>query len=143
MHRHKSFVVPVVSILVIVFLIAGCQKETTAKDYYQKSFQFINAGSTQDAIDLLTLAIEKDPSFFEAYYNRGVMYYCQEKYQKALNDFDKAISINKQNASAFASRGTVYEKLSKPDLALADFKTAARLGDKETQDFLRSKGVTW
>lgn len=71
------------------------------------------------------------------------MYYCQEKYQKALNDFDKAISINKQNASAFASRGTVYEKLSKPDLALADFKTAARLGDKETQDFLRSKGVTW
>lgn len=143
MCRHKIYVVPVLLIFIAIVFLVGCEKETTAKDYYQKSFQFINAGSTQDAIDLLTLAIGKDPSFFEAYYNRGVMFYCQEKYQKALDDFDKAISLNKQSASAFASRGTVYDKLSKPDQALADFKTAARLGDKETQDFLRSKGVTW
>ncbi len=143
MCRHKIYIVPVLLIFISIVFFTGCQKETTAKDYYQKSFQFINAGSTQDAIDLLTLAIGKDPSFFEAYYNRGVMFYCQEKYQKALDDFDKAISLNRQSASAFASRGTVYDKLNKPDQAIADFKTAARLGDKETQDFLRSKGATW
>ena len=143
MFRHKNCAVPVLLIFIAIVFLVGCEKETTAKDYYQKSFQFINAGSTQDAIDLLTLAIGKDPSYFEAYYNRGVMFYCQEKYQKALDDFDKAISLSKQSASAFASRGTVYDKLSKPDQALADFKTAARLGDKETQDFLRSKEVTW
>jgi len=143
MYWHKITVVPVSLILIAVLFIAGCQQETTAKDYYQKSFQFINAGSTQDAIDLLTLAINKDPSFFEAYHNRGIMYYCEKKYEKALDDFDKAISLNKQNASAFASRGTVYDKLNKADQALMDFMMAARLGDKETQDYLRSKGITW
>ncbi|HQO64965.1 MAG TPA: tetratricopeptide repeat protein [Syntrophorhabdus sp.] len=143
MYRHKIFIVPVLLIFVAALLTAGCQQETTAKDYYQKSFQFINAGNTQDAIDVLTFAIDKDPSFFEAYYNRGVLYYCQEKYQKALDDLNKAVSLNRQNAGAFASRGTVYDKLSKPDLALADFKEAARLGDKETQDYLKSKGIAW
>jgi tetratricopeptide (TPR) repeat protein len=143
MYRNKICVVIVSLLLIAVVFIVGCQKETTAKDYYQKSFQFINAGSPQDAIDLLTLAINKDPSFFEAYYNRGVMYYFQKKYQNALNDFDKAISLNANHAGAFAGRGTVYDKLSRSDQSLMDFKTAARLGDKETQDYLKAKGIAW
>lgn len=126
-----------------ILLTTGCRNETTAQDYYQKSFQFINAGSTQDAIDLLTLAINKDPSFFEAYYNRGTMYYVQQKYQDALRDFDKAISLNTNHAGAFASRGTVYDRLNMADQSLVDFKRAARLGDRETRDYLRSKGITW
>lgn len=143
MYKHKISLVLVSLILITVMFVVGCQKETTAKDYYQKSFQFINAGNTQDAVDLLTLAIDKDPSFFEAYYNRGIMYYFQKKYQKSLDDLDKAISLNASHASAFASRGTIYDELCKPDQALKDFKTAARLGDTETQDYLRSKGITW
>lgn len=142
--QERSISVVFLSVaLMSLLLCGGCQKETTAKEYYQKSFQFVNAGSTQDAIDLLTLAIQKDPAFFEAYYNRGVMYYCQEKYQKALDDFDKAVSLNTSHAGAFASRGTVYDKLNMPDKSLADLKTAARLGDKETQDYLRSQGIVW
>ncbi len=39
------------------------------------------------------------------------MFYCQEKYQKALDDFDEAVNLNRQSASAFASRGTVYDSL--------------------------------
>lgn len=143
MVAHKKCAFFVSLILMALVFGAGCQKETTAKDYYRKSFQFVNAGSTQDAIDLLTLAIEKDPSFFEAYYNRGVMYFCQEKYQKALDDFDTAISLNKSHAGAFASRGTVYDKLNMTEKSLADLKMAARLGDTETQGYLLSKGLDW
>jgi tetratricopeptide (TPR) repeat protein len=143
MYKHKISLVLASLILIAVMFAVGCQKETTAKEYYQKSFQFINAGSTQDAIDLLTLAINKDPSFFEAYYNRGIMYYFQEKHQKALDDLDKAISLNANHAGAFASRGTVYDKLNMPEKSLADLKIAARLGDKETQDYLKAKGIAW
>jgi tetratricopeptide (TPR) repeat protein len=143
MYRNKICVATVSLLFIAVVFVVGCQKETTAKDYYQKSFQFINAGSTQDAIDLLTLAINKDPSFFEAYYNRGIMYYFQKKYHKALDDLDKAISLNAKHAGAFASRGTVYDKLIMPEKSLADLKTAARLGDKETQDYLKAKGIAW
>jgi tetratricopeptide (TPR) repeat protein len=130
-------------VAVPIMFMTGCRNETTAMEYYEKSFQFINAGSPQDAIDLLTLAINKDPSFFEAYYNRGVMYYFQNKYQNALDDFDKAISLNANHAAAFAGRGMVYDKLSRSDQSLMDFKMAARLGDKETQDYLKEKGIAW
>jgi tetratricopeptide (TPR) repeat protein len=143
MYRFNISVLSVYLILIAVLFVVGCQKETTAKEYYQKSFQFINAGSTQDAIELLTLAINKDPSFFEAYYNRGVMYYCQEKYQLALNDFDKAVSLNSNHAGAFAGRGTVYDKLNMPEKSLHDLRTAARLGDNETRDYLRANGIVW
>jgi tetratricopeptide (TPR) repeat protein len=143
MRERNTYLSLVLLVAVSIMFTAGCSNETTAREYYQKSFQFINAGSPQDAIDLLTLAINKDPSFFEAYYNRGVMYYFQKKYQNALNDFDKAISLNANHAGAFAGRGTVYDKLSRSDQSLMDFKTAARLGDKETQDYLRTKGITW
>lgn len=144
MARKTSRLLPVAFGFAFLLLATGCRNETTAQEYYQKSFQFIHAGNTQDAIDLLTLAIEKDPSFFEAYHNRGAMYYYQKNYSEALKDFDKAISLSRRNAAApFASRGAVYEKLNEPDRALADFKTAARLGDQEAQQRLRSKGVTW
>ncbi len=143
MRKKATHVLPVLLALLVLSLTAGCKNETTAQDYYRKSFQFINAGSVQDAIDLLTLAVEKDPSFFEAYYNRGTMYYYQKKYQEALKDFDKAISLNGHHAAPFAGRGTVYDKLNQPDQALADFKTAARLGDKEAQQLLSSKSLTW
>lgn len=135
---------PIIPVLIFVTLLtAGCHKETTAKDYYQKSFQFINAGQTQDAIDLLTLAISKDPVYFDAYYNRAAMYFCQKKYSLALNDYNRAIELNPQNAGAYAGRGSVYDKMNKADRSLSDFKTAARLGDKETQEHLRSKGMAW
>jgi tetratricopeptide (TPR) repeat protein len=143
MQRKGVILWSVLFLAFAVLCITGCGEETTAKEYYQKSFQFINAGSIQDAIDLLTLAIGKDPSFFEAYYNRGVMYYCQEKYQKALDDFDKAISLDSKHAGAYASRGTVYDKLNMPEKSMVDLKTAARLGDKETQDYLKSKEIAW
>lgn len=143
MHRLKICVVPVYLVLLATVSLVGCQKETTARDYYEKSFQFVNAGSTQDAIDLLTLAIKKDPSFFEAYYNRGTMYFFQEKYDLALKDFDKAISLNANHGGSYASRGTVYDRMNMPGESLADFKAAARLGDKDTQDYLKSKGVGW
>ncbi len=127
----------------VVCTMTACSNETTAKDYYQKSFQFINAGSTQDAIDLLALAIAKDPSYFDAYYNRAVLYYCQEKYDKALADLNKAISLKPDHPGAYASRATVYDQLNRADESLADLKTAARLGDSDTQEHLRRKGIDW
>lgn len=143
MSKRYAYIPAVCCALFLTFFTWGCNRETTAKEYYQKSFQFINAGSTKDAIDLLSLAIKKDPSFYEAYYNRGVMYYCQDKYQEALDDFNKAIDLRPDDATVYASRGTLYSKMNREALSLADLMTAARLGDMETREYLASTGVNW
>ena len=41
-------------------------------------------------------AIKLDPNLWQAYIQRGILYFMQKKYQKALDDFEQEISLNKQ-----------------------------------------------
>lgn len=145
MHKNLKFFI--ISVCFTFFIIAGCtdtkDKGPTAKDYYNKAFHFIDAGFPQEAINLYTLAIEKDPNFIEAYYNRGVVHFTLREYRQALADFNKVIEKRPDMASAYASRGSTFEKLNDHYNALKDYKMAARLGDKDTQEYLKSKNIKW
>ncbi|HOW55464.1 MAG TPA: tetratricopeptide repeat protein [Syntrophorhabdaceae bacterium] len=139
--------------LVIVFLVcavvvsAGCSGSEsdgmTAQEYYKKAYQFIDAGYPVEAIELLDLAIKKDPGYFEAYYNRGVVYYLMKNYKAAIWDLSKAISINPKSSEAYASRGEVYEMMKESEKAYSDYRTAARMGNKGAQKYLKLKNVSW
>jgi len=134
-------------LLCAVLISAGCSKSdndgATAKDYYKKANQFIDAGYPKEAVDLLDLAIKKDPNYFEAYYNRGVVYYLMKNYKAAIDDLSKAISVDPKNSTAYASRGEVYETMKDSEKAIKDYKKAAQLGSRETQDYLRAKNISW
>lgn len=135
-------------LLVCAFVTcAGCSKDednaTTAGDYYRQAYRFIDAGHPREAIDLLSLAIKKDPNYYEAYYNRGVVFYLLKDYPKALDDFSKAISIDPKNPSAYASRGEVHEIMRENEKAYSDYRTAARMGNGEARKYLTSKGLSW
>ena len=125
----------------------GCsEKESqkpTARDYFDRAYQFVDAGNIQDAISLYTLSIEKDPRFADAYYNRGVMHYFLKNYRQAIEDFDKTIALNPSHSMAYASRGRVYEVMKNDHQAVIDFRAAARLGDKDARDYLKSKAIGW
>ena len=45
------------------------------------------------AVADFTKAIESDPDFLAAYYNRGVAYFDQGKYDLAIADFTKAMEL--------------------------------------------------
>ena len=135
------------NVLFVLFLLISCTAKidegSTAKEYYDKAHQFINGGYVKEAKELLDLAIKKDPSFREAYYNRGVVCYFLKKYEEAIKDFNKVIEMDSRNAMAYAIRGSVYEKTNRQELAMSDFKTAARLGDKDSQAYLKSMSIDW
>ena len=137
------------AVLLVCVLAActGCSKGedngTTAGDYYRQAYQFIDAGHPREAIDLLNLAIKKDPNYYEAYYNRGVVFYLLKDYQKAVDDFSKAIAIDPKNSSAYASRGEVHEIMRENEKAYSDYRTDARMGNGEARKYLTSKGMSW
>lgn len=139
---------PLIAFAIIILLLScSCSKSgndgPSAKDYYVKAYQFIDAGFPQDAINLYTLAIEKDPDFIDAYYNRGVLHFTLREYKQALSDLNKVIEKRPEMAIAYASRGSTYDKLGDHFNALKDYKKAAQLGDKDTQEYLRSKNIKW
>lgn len=136
------------AVLVFTFIACvSCSKGedngVAAKDYYKKAYQFIDAGYPTEAIDLLDIAIKKDPGYFDAYYNRGVVYYLIKNYPAAIDDLSKAISLDPKSSAAYASRGEVYEIMKEKEKAYIDYKKAARMGNKGAQDYLRSKNTSW
>ncbi len=134
-------------ILTLVLSLYACsdqkQEGPSAKDYFDRAYGFVNAGYPQDAIQLYNLAIEKDPSYIDAYYNRGVMHYMLREYKQAIVDFNFVIEKKPGHAMAYASRGSVYDKINEPQKALDDYCMAAKLGEKDAQGYLRSKGIKW
>ncbi len=66
-------------------------------------------------------AIEQDPTFVDAYNNRGVLRLFSNDPVGALADFDQALKLNPRLIGALMSRGTLYNQLGKLELAVADY----------------------
>ena len=45
----------------------------TARDYYNRGVEKVGGGNYHDAVQDFTRAIELNPNFSDAYYNRGVV----------------------------------------------------------------------
>ena len=86
----------------------------------QPSYQFV--------INDLSRAIELEPSFAYAYYNRGTFYAMVNDMPAALVDLDKAIELDGTLAEAWYNRGLVLVMLDRMDEAFRDLSRAGELG---------------
>ena len=120
--------------------------------YSSRGSAYSSLKNYQQAIEDYSKAIELNPDdllankyniCYDIYNDRGFAYYRFGNYQQAINDFSKAIELNPQFAIAYHNRGVAYSKLSNTQQAIENYKIAARLGLKEAQDLLRSKGIEW
>ena len=82
----------------------------------------------QGVIRDLSNAIELEPSFAFAYYNRGTFYAMTNDLHSALVDFDKAIELDENLAEAWYNRGLVLVILNRMDEAFRDLSRAGELG---------------
>ena len=98
--------------------------------------QHNNPGLRENAVDPgyqfvvrdLTCAIDLEPSFAFAYYNRGTFYALVNDLHAALIDFDKAIELDETLAEAWYNRGLVLVLLNRMDDAFRDLSRAGELG---------------
>ena len=92
---------------------------------YSKKKQF------DRAIQEFTKAINLEPRYTTAYYDRGCAYSGKGDHEKAIEDFSIAIAIDSSYANAYYNRGITYEKKSQMEKAKADFQKACDLGDQD------------
>ena len=59
--------------------------------------------------------------------HRGMVYFVQSEYEKAIEDFTRAIQANPNNFRAYNNRGLTYRFLKKYDRALDDFDHAIEI----------------
>jgi len=84
----------------------------------------------EEAIEHFDKAIELEPDYAEAYYNRGCIYKDGD-HRQAIRDFTKAIELRPDYAMAYVRRGITYALQDKKSLlAIADIKKAVTLGQE-------------
>ena len=71
-----------------------------------------------------TLPDSKASAEADSYFEKGIDFGKQNKFQKAVENFDKAIKLNPNRADFFASRGHAHYYLGKYDKAIDDYTKA-------------------
>ena len=71
------------------------------------------AWTIQKAIADYDKAIELNPEYAGAYYNRGIAKRQLKQYKEAIADYDKAIKLNPKDANVYYNRGFAYRELGK------------------------------
>jgi regulator of sirC expression with transglutaminase-like and TPR domain len=115
--------------------------------YYNRGLAYGKSGLHHKAIGDFNRAIKLDPQNTKFYINLGIAYGNLGNYQQAIEKFNVAIKfaveLDPVLKKAYYNRGIAYKKLGDDKQANRDFQIAARLGSKQSQDYLKSKGIGW
>lgn len=95
------------------------------------------------AVSDYTRALEHAPRSPEIYFNRAIAHERAGRYSKAVEDYTSAVTVNPQYVKAYCNRASLCWSQGERDQALSDMKRAARLGLREMQSYLKSKGIDW
>ena len=96
--------------------------------YFMKAARIAGAkGDVATQIEALTGLIDARPNTFTAYYSRGDLFFSQEDYDLAAQDYEKVIQIDHRNLGAYYKLGNSYYRTGAYGDALAAFKEAEEL----------------
>jgi tetratricopeptide (TPR) repeat protein len=97
------------------------------KNYCQAYIEFQNGANMETVASLFNSAIQRDPDFWEAQYNLGVIYFNFDKYNQALKQFDKVIERNASFYKPYYGTGVIYYLQRNNDLAIKNFNKVLEL----------------
>ena len=138
LHPILTRILAFVFIFVAFSFFPDARGSERSESYKAKGDAFYQQKHYDKAIEEFTKAIEEDPDFLAAYYNRGLANYDLHLYYKAIVDFDMVIMLNPDDKDSYFSRGLSYSKVNKLKLALSDMKKAADLGDGDAKAMIAS-----
>jgi tetratricopeptide (TPR) repeat protein len=81
----------------------------------------------REAITMLNVAINIDPTFRKSFYNRGVCFLKVGFFEQAIKDFNQAILSDQADGDYYANRGIAKYYLNQVEEACVDFDKAIKL----------------
>ena len=107
-----------------------------ALDFKEDGNRLFKQGKDMDAASAYTKALHLAPHFFEAYYNRGIVWHRMGLHYKAIVDFDKALEIRPGDTDTLYFRGRSFEATGQLKKALSDIQKAARKRHHRAKKYL-------
>ena len=127
-----------------------------AEDYFQSGVTALKADKFDKAVADFTKALELNPSYPQATYNRGLayqqlkktseahddfvraaeVYKVKKEYSWAITSYNRALDINKSSVPALLGRGELYLAKGEEIAALADFDEVLKSDKRSYQSYL-------
>jgi Tfp pilus assembly protein PilF len=93
-------------ILIVPVILSGMSLQAqSAKQYVKAGEDFAKAMNFADAIDQYSKAIELDPDYDKAYFNRATAYANVGDHEHAAMDFNRAIVFDEKEAELYYFSG--------------------------------------
>lgn len=129
-------------------VIAACsavvEKDPRAAEaYFNRGAARMGLNRLDGALADFSMAVELNPKDPDGWNNRGLVYNRLNRPAEALSDFSRAIALDDLYGRAYNNRGIVYLQMGRKAEAEEDLKKAARLGVKEAEEYLKSKGIVY
>jgi len=114
-------------LIVLILFFSYTTYSQTAEEYYNSAHYKAENGDHYGAIADYNKAIELNPSYTNAYNNRGNAKHTLEDYYGAITDYNKSIEIDPNDAVAYYNRGNSKNKLKDYNGSITDFNKAIEL----------------
>ncbi|MBD2437207.1 protein kinase domain-containing protein [Nostoc sp. FACHB-110] len=113
-----------------------------AEAYYQEGLDKYNNQDFRGAIEDYTQAININPNFAMAYFNRGNAHDEIGHIKIAIKDYTQAININPNFAMAYFKRGNAYNELEDKQAAIEDYTQAINMNPNFADAYF-NRGITY
>jgi tetratricopeptide (TPR) repeat protein len=112
--------------------------KAAARAAFDMAYALLETKDLPTAVVIYNRVLELDPTFAQAFTNRGNAYANLKQYVGAIADFDQAITLNPDYAQAFYNRAATYENMGNLAAARRDFGRAMALGDPYAEECLKA-----
>ncbi|AFW95420.1 TPR repeat-containing protein [Anabaena sp. 90] len=123
--------------------LRGYLESLTSSDidkYISLGNECFNKKDYKGAIDDWTQAININPNYAKAYFNRGLARYHLGDKQSAIDDWTQAIRINPNYADTYYSRGLAHSELGDNQSAIDDYTQAININPNYDLAY-RNRGI--
>ncbi len=117
-------------------------EKNEAERIHTLGYEAKKRGDYAAAVSLYTKAIEADPGYLKAYFNRGFAHDKAGEYEKAIADYTRVVEMDTHNAYAFYNRGIALDKVRRFAEAIQDFSQAIAL-HPDRADFYHNRGFAY
>ncbi|MBL8153550.1 MAG: tetratricopeptide repeat protein [Anaerolineae bacterium] len=108
-------------------------------DVFERAGQAFDAGNFEQAITDYSLFILLNPTFSQAYFQRGVSYTQLNDYDKALADLTSSLTLPQPSPDftvrAYSVRAFIYQELADLDAALKDLNAAVAASPEQADGY--------
>lgn len=100
-------------------------------DLFGRALSSYQAQKYNEAVQLLSEFISKEPNLPEVYEYRAFSYFFTKQYQESINDIDRLFSFGIRRGNLLNLRGVNLQTLGKTDEACSFYKAAMQAGNKD------------